>query len=101
MLDIIPGPHEPKQGQINNILIPIIDELLQFAKRVYLLVIYQYHEGRKIYIALILSANDIPAARKICSYAGPGMKCHQYPKHAIYDPITKRNYYGNFEDIEE
>ena len=28
MLRIIPGPHELKQGQINNILVPIVNELL-------------------------------------------------------------------------
>ena len=39
-LGIIPGPHEPKQGQINNILVPIVDELLQFAEGIDLPVTY-------------------------------------------------------------
>jgi hypothetical protein len=100
-LSIIPGPHEPKQSQINNILAPIVDELLQFAQGVYIPSTYQYPKGRKIYLALILSANDIPAARKICGHAGPGVKCHRCPKRATYDKITKRNHYGNFRNAHE
>ena len=75
-IGIIPGPHKPKQDQINNILVPIVDELLQFAQGVDLPATYQYPKGRNIYLALILSANDIFAARKICSHAGPAVKCH-------------------------
>ena len=75
-LDVIPGPHEPKQAQINNILAPIVDELIQFTYGVHLPAIYEQSEGHKIYLALILSANNIPVARKICSHAGPGVKCH-------------------------
>ena len=78
-LGIIPGPHKLKQGQINNILAPIVDELLQFAEGVDLPATYQHPQGRKIYLALILSANDIPTARKICGHAGPGVKCHRCP----------------------
>jgi len=100
-LGVMPGPNEPKQGQINNFLAPIVDQLEEFRQGVYLPATYEYPKGRKIYLALILSANDIPAARKICGHAGPGVKCHRCPKHATYDPITKRNHYGGFEDVEE
>src|SRR5277367_6663090 len=100
ILSIIPGPHEPKKHQINNYLAPIVDELIEFSQGVDILATYKYKEGRKIYAALILSSNDIPASRKFCDHAGPGMKCHRCPKHATYDPISKRNHYGGFEDID-
>ena len=100
-LDVIPVPHEPKQAQINNILALIVDELIQFAYGVHLPATYEQPEGHKIYLALILSANNILAARKICGHAGSGVKCHWCPKYATYDLITKWNHYGSFVDVEE
>jgi len=75
-LGVIPEPHEPKQVQINNILAPIVDELIEFAYGVHLPTTYEQPEGCKIYLALILSANDIPATRKFCGHAGSRVKCH-------------------------
>ncbi|CAG8728197.1 23742_t:CDS:2, partial [Cetraspora pellucida] len=56
-----------------------------------LLVIFKYNKDRKIYIALILFANDVPAARKICNHASHIVKCYHCPKHLKYDPDTKKS----------
>src|SRR5690349_13793473 len=98
-LGIIPGPNEPSKHQINHYLALIVDELLEFSSGLELPVTFEYNKGRKIYIALILSANDVPAARKICVYASHAVKCHHCPKYSKYDPDTKRNHYGGFEDM--
>ncbi|CAG8651157.1 2000_t:CDS:2, partial [Scutellospora calospora] len=47
----------------------VIYGLVDFAFSIDLLAIFEYKKGCKIYIALILSSNDIPAARKICDNA--------------------------------
>ena len=75
-LSVMPGPNELKQGQINNFLAPIVDQLEEFYQGVYLPATYEYPKGCKIYLALILSANNILVTRKICSHAGPAVKCH-------------------------
>ncbi|CAG8510385.1 14481_t:CDS:2, partial [Dentiscutata heterogama] len=68
-------------------------ELIEFSSGIKLPATFEYKEGRKIYVALILSANDVPAARKICGHASHAVKCHRCPKHAKYDHATKRNHY--------
>jgi hypothetical protein len=100
-LGIIPGPNEPSKHQINNYLAPIVDELIEFSSGIKLPATFEYKKGRKIYVALILSANDVPAARKICGHASHAVKCHRCPKRAKYDSATKRNHYGGFENMDE
>ena len=100
-LGIIPGPNEPSKHQINHYLAPIVDELIEFSSGIELPSTFEYKEGRKIYAALILSANDVPAARKICGHASYLVKCHRCPKRATYDRETKRNHYGGFESMDE
>ncbi|CAG8529748.1 11631_t:CDS:2 [Scutellospora calospora] len=101
VLSIIPGPNKPSKHQINNYLVPIVDELVKFSKGINILVIYEYKEGQKIYIALILSVNDVPAARKISGYTSHAIKYHQYSKYTKYDNISKRNHYSSFDNIDE
>ena len=101
ILGIIPGPNEPSKHQINNYLAPFVDKLIEFSSGIKLLATFEYKEGRKIYVALILSANDVSAARKICGHASHAVKCHRCPKCAKYDHATKRNHYGGFENMDE
>jgi hypothetical protein len=100
-LGIIPGPNEPSKHQINHYLAPIVDELLEFSTSLELPITFENNKGQKIYVALILSANDVPAARKICGHASHIVKCHRCSKHSKYDPDTKRSHYGGFEDMDE
>ena len=100
-LGIIPGPNEPSKHQINNYLAPIVDELVAFASGIDIPATFEYKNGRKIYVALILSSNDVPAARKICGHASHAVKCHRCPKRATYDSESKRNHYGGFENMDE
>ena len=101
ILGIILGPNEPSKHQINHYLAPIVNELLEFFSGLELPVTFKYNKGRKIYVALILSANDVPAARKICSHASHAVKCHRCPKRAKYNHATKRNHYSGFENMDE
>ena len=75
-LGVISELHKPKQVQINNIFALIVDELIEFTHGIHLPTTYEQPKECKIYLALILSANNIPAARKFCGHAGPGVKCH-------------------------
>ena len=100
-LGIIPGPNEPSLHQINNYLAPIVDELIEFSSGIDLPATYKFLNGQKIYIALILSANDVPAARKICGHASHAVKCHCCLKHAKYNSETKKNHYGGFDNMDE
>ncbi|CAG8726317.1 10797_t:CDS:2, partial [Ambispora leptoticha] len=94
-------PNEPSKHQINNYLAPIVDELIELSSGIKLPATFEYKEGRRIYVALILSANDVPAARKICGHASHAIKCHRCPKRAKYDCETKRNHYSGFENMDE
>ncbi|CAG8613293.1 10886_t:CDS:2, partial [Scutellospora calospora] len=100
-LGIIPGPNEPSKHQINNYLAPIVDELVDFAFSIDLLTTFEYKKGCKFYVTLILSLNDVPAARKICSYANHTVKCHHCLKCATYDNLSKKSHYGSFENMDE
>ncbi|CAG8598402.1 1852_t:CDS:2, partial [Scutellospora calospora] len=75
---IIPRPNEPSKHQINNYLAPIVDELVEFFK-----------------------ANDVPVARKISGHTSYAVKYYRCSKHAKYNNISKRNYYGSFDDMDE
>ncbi|CAG8642267.1 3401_t:CDS:2, partial [Scutellospora calospora] len=90
---IIPGPNEPSKHQINNYLALIINKLVDFVSGIDLLAIFEYKKGRKIYVALILLSNDVPAAKKICSHASHTVKCYCCLKHATYDNLSKRSHY--------
>ncbi|CAG8777810.1 2180_t:CDS:2, partial [Gigaspora rosea] len=40
--------------------------------------------GRELYVALILSANDVPTARKIYGHASYAIKCYHCTNRATY-----------------
>ncbi|CAG8632558.1 4528_t:CDS:2, partial [Scutellospora calospora] len=98
---IIPGLNEPSKYQINNYLAPIVDKLVDFASGIDLPATFEYKKVCKIYVTLILSSNDVPATRKICGYISYTVKYHCCLKHAIYDNLSKRSHYSNFENIDE
>ncbi|CAG8627139.1 11158_t:CDS:1, partial [Scutellospora calospora] len=98
---IILGPNKPSKYQINNYLVLIIDELVDFASGIDLLATFEYKKGCKIYVALILSLNNILVARKICDYTNYTVKYYRCLKCAAYDNLSKRSYYGSFENMDE
>ncbi|CAG8452513.1 10522_t:CDS:1, partial [Cetraspora pellucida] len=63
-------------------------------------VIFEYNKEKKIYVVLILFANNVPAVRKICDHVNYVVKCYYCPKCSKYDSDTKRNYYNSFENME-
>ncbi|CAG8626168.1 8216_t:CDS:2, partial [Scutellospora calospora] len=76
-------------GVIYRVLSPIVDELVDFASGIDLLAIFEYKKGRKIYVALILSSNDVPATRKICDHTSHTVKYYRCLKCATYDNLSK------------
>ena len=68
ILSLLPGPDEVKLHKINHYLAPIVDELLEFWSGFDLPSSADNPEGKKIRLAVIYCANDIPAARKLCGH---------------------------------
>jgi hypothetical protein len=72
-LAIIPGPHEPTAEQINYFIKPIIDEFKIGWEPGFRVshTASSPNDGRDVNVALVLSLNDLPAARKASGFAGP------------------------------
>jgi len=63
---IIPGPTEPHDVQLNHYIRPLIDELtLSYERGVFYSCTAKSRRGRLTRSAVVLSVNDLPAARKI------------------------------------
>lgn len=82
LVGIIPGPTEPSLTQINHILRPLVDVLLElwdiglFLRRT-----PKYPLGRRIRAAVVPLVSDLPAAKKMAAFAGARAKnfcshCH-------------------------
>ena len=71
-LAIIPGPREPKDDEINHYLHPIVDEFLVGWERGFHIsqTALSPENGRDVEIAIVISLNDMPAARKVSGTAG-------------------------------
>ncbi len=70
LVGIIPGPAEPLLDQINHILEPLVDDLLQFwDPGVYIKQTAHYTRGRLCFSVLIPVVCDLPAARQISGSA--------------------------------
>ncbi|KAF5309632.1 hypothetical protein D9758_019111, partial [Tetrapyrgos nigripes] len=67
---IIPGPREPNDEDFSNYMTPIIDMCLPGWKGVHLSRTGKHQEGRAMQYAVVLSVNDLPAARKVAGAAG-------------------------------
>ena len=68
LLAVIPGPKEPKLT-VNSFLAPIVEELQELWKGVPIL-LGSMNKTVIVRLAVICIACDIPAARKICGFAG-------------------------------
>jgi tnp2 family transposase len=99
ILALLPGPNEVKLHKINHYLAPIVDELLEFWNGIDLPLTEDHPEGKKIRLAVICCANDIPAARKLCGHISALSACHRCYKRANIS--GKKSNYGGFDDISE
>ena len=91
-LCLIPGPREPQRDEINHFTRPIIDEFDIGWERGF----HVSHtasspdNGRDVDIAIILSLNDLPAARKVSGNCGHGSvfvctRCQLHGREQVYD----------------
>lgn len=71
---IIPGPREPELEEISHFLRPIIDEcLVAWKPGIHVSKTASCpEEGRDVEVAIVMSVNDLPAARKVSGTAGIG-----------------------------
>ena len=70
LVSIIPGPHHPSLIQINDLLRPLVDELLRFWHHgVYYSRTFRYPKGRLVRLAIVPVICDLPAARQMMAFA--------------------------------
>ena len=91
-LCIIPGPREPKLDEINHFTRPVIDEFHIGWERGFHVsrTASSPDNGRDVDIAVFLSLNDLPAARKVSGNAGHGSvfvctRCKLHGREHVYD----------------
>ena len=99
ILALLPGPNEIKLHKINHYLVPIVDELLEFWSGVNLPPSEDHPEVKKIRLAVICCANDIPAARKLCGHISAKSACYRCHKRA--NVVGRRSNFSGFDDISE
>lgn len=76
LVGIIPGPHEPSLHEINYLLTPLVDELLEFWDPGFFYSHTPAHpEGRWIRCALVPLVCDLPASRQMCGAAHYTSEC--------------------------
>ncbi len=80
LVGIIPGPREPNVDQISKYLAPIMDVCVDGWERGFHVskTASEPVRGRHVSLAVILSINDLPAARKVSGNAG-----HKSPKCTV------------------
>jgi hypothetical protein len=70
---LIPGAKEPNGEQINHYFRPLIDEcLVGWERGIHISPTGKSPSGRDVDLAIIISVNDLPAARKASGSAGVG-----------------------------
>ncbi|RDX39658.1 hypothetical protein OH76DRAFT_1328342, partial [Lentinus brumalis] len=69
LVGVIPGPKEPNVHQLNHILRPLVDELLEMWDPGIFLSTPLYPTGRRVRAALIPIIADLPALRKTTGFA--------------------------------
>ncbi|KAI0069623.1 hypothetical protein K474DRAFT_1572835, partial [Panus rudis PR-1116 ss-1] len=70
LVSIIPGPHKPSTDEINELLKPLIDDLLKFWNPgVYFARTFKYTKGRLVRCAVVPLVCDLPAARQMSGFA--------------------------------
>lgn len=66
LVGIIPGPHEPKKEEINHLLSPLVDDLLDsYHHGVWYSRTQNYERGRYARSVLVLVVCDTPASRQV------------------------------------
>lgn len=92
ILGIIPGPKEPVLEELNHYIRPIIDQLEIGWKRGFHIsqTADAPEHGESVEVALVLSVNDMPAARKVAALAGHGAHfyctaCNCYGIETMYN----------------
>ncbi|KNZ45053.1 hypothetical protein VP01_8538g1, partial [Puccinia sorghi] len=65
---ITPGPHSPNPQTFNNLLSPLVDELIQLDTGI-LIPTHQYPSGRFVQVKLLCLYGDILATKKVAGYA--------------------------------
>ena len=89
---IIPGPREPEKEQISHFLRPIVDEcVIGWDRGIHLSKTASSPDtGRTVEVALVISVNDLPAARKVSGTAGHNSDfyctvCDCYGRETMYN----------------
>jgi hypothetical protein len=81
---IIPGPTEPTGPQLNNLLVPLIEDLKSLWTGVHFSKTFAHPQGRKIRVAMLTLIADLPAMRRIT-----GFKSHSGTMFCNFCTITK------------
>ncbi len=76
LVGVIPGPREPALDQINHLLKPLVDDLVQgWEEGFYLSQTPAYPDGRLVRCALVPIIADLPAARRISGFPSFHARC--------------------------
>ncbi|PIL32244.1 hypothetical protein GSI_05489 [Ganoderma sinense ZZ0214-1] len=71
LVGVIPGPHKPSLDQLNHLIKPLVDELLEFWNSgVFFACTAKYPDGRLVRCALVPLVCDLPAARQTAGFGG-------------------------------
>lgn len=71
LLGIVPGPHEPSTHEVNHLLRPLVEDLLDlWVNGIFLTQTSKFPFGRRIRCALIPIISDLPAARRVAGLGG-------------------------------
>jgi hypothetical protein len=91
-LAVIPGPHEPIFEEINYFTRPVIDELeIAWGRGIHISqTALSPDAGHDVEAAIMISINDLPAARKVSGNAGMGSHfyctvCSGYGRDNLYN----------------
>ncbi|XP_006460515.1 hypothetical protein AGABI2DRAFT_57528, partial [Agaricus bisporus var. bisporus H97] len=69
LVGVIPGPQEPSVLQINNLLEPLVDSLLElWDVGLYLRRTPRYSAGRRVFVAMIPLVADLIASKKMAGF---------------------------------
>src|SRR5688500_1741723 len=99
ILALLPGPNEVKLHKINNYLIPIVDELLEFWSRLDLPPSKDHPQGKQIRPAVVCCVNDIPATRQLCGHISAQAACYRCYNGANVNGRSSNS--GGFDDMAE
>ncbi|KAA1466540.1 hypothetical protein DENSPDRAFT_768593, partial [Dentipellis sp. KUC8613] len=87
LVGIIPGPTEPSLEQINHLIAPLVDDLLQFyAPGVHYSQTIKYAQGRDVRLALVPVISDLPAIRQLIGFAS-----HTSLTFCVFCPLNLRD----------